>query len=73
VCRELKYYDILPEKCTGCHICFRVCPVSAISGYPKEIHEIDQELCIKCGMCLEKCPDKFNAIEVYPGSKPEKV
>jgi Fe-S-cluster-containing hydrogenase component 2 len=50
-----------------------VCPVSAISGYPKEIHEIDQELCIKCGMCLEKCPDKFNAIEVYPGSKPEKV
>jgi NADH:ubiquinone oxidoreductase subunit F (NADH-binding)/NAD-dependent dihydropyrimidine dehydrogenase PreA subunit len=73
VCRELKYYDILPEKCTGCHICFRVCPVSAISGYPKEVHEIDQELCIKCGMCLEKCPDKFNAIEVYPGSKPEKV
>ncbi|MCA1758083.1 MAG: NADH-quinone oxidoreductase subunit NuoF [Bacteroidales bacterium] len=70
VCRELKYYDILPEKCTGCHICFRVCPVSAISGHPKEIHEIDQELCIKCGMCLEKCPDKFNAIEVYPGSKP---
>lgn len=70
VCRELKYYDILPDKCTGCHICFKVCPVSAISGHPKEIHVIDQELCIKCGLCLEKCPVKFNAIEVYPGAKP---
>lgn len=69
VCKELIYYDIIAEKCTGCHLCFKVCPVSAISGDPKEIHVIDQELCIKCGMCLEKCPDKFNAIEVYAGSK----
>lgn len=69
VCRDLKYYEILPDKCTGCHICFKACPVSAISGYPKELHEIDQSLCIKCGMCLDKCPEKFNAIEVYPGYK----
>jgi NADH:ubiquinone oxidoreductase subunit F (NADH-binding)/(2Fe-2S) ferredoxin/ferredoxin len=69
VCKDLKYYEIIPEKCTGCHICFKACPVSAISGYPKELHEIDQSLCIKCGMCLDKCPDKFNAIEVYPGNK----
>ncbi|MDZ7738015.1 MAG: NADH-quinone oxidoreductase subunit NuoF [Bacteroidales bacterium] len=69
VCNELKYYEILPDKCTGCHICFKACPVDAISGIPKEIHEIDQELCIKCGVCMEKCPDKFNAIELYAGSK----
>lgn len=69
VCKDLKYYDIIEEKCTGCHICFKVCPVSAISGKPKELHVIDQDLCIKCGMCLEKCPDKFNAIELHPGSK----
>ncbi len=69
VCRELKYYDILPDKCTGCHICFKACPVDAISGAPKELHIIDQELCIKCGMCMEKCPAKFNAIESYPGNK----
>ncbi len=67
VCRDLKYYEILHDKCTGCHICFKACPVSAISGYPKEVHIIDQALCIKCGMCLDKCPDKFSAIEVYPG------
>ncbi|MFC2104601.1 NADH-ubiquinone oxidoreductase-F iron-sulfur binding region domain-containing protein [Bacteroidota bacterium] len=69
VCKDLKYFDILPDKCTGCHICFKACPVSAISGTPKELHEIDQKLCIKCGMCLDKCPEKFSAIELYPGNK----
>jgi NADH-quinone oxidoreductase subunit F len=69
VCKELIYYDVLPDKCTGCHICFRACPVKAISGHPKDPHLIDQEMCIKCGMCMEKCPVKFSAIERYPGKK----
>ncbi len=69
VCRELKYYDIIDSKCTGCHLCFKVCPVKAISGNPKDIHIIDQNLCIKCGMCLDKCPIKFNAIECFAGNK----
>ncbi len=69
VCKELIFYDILPDKCTGCHICFKVCPASAISGDPKELHKIDQSLCIKCGMCMDKCPEKFSAIDVYPGNK----
>lgn len=69
VCRDLKYYDIIEDKCTGCHACFSVCPVNAISGKPKDIHSIDQDVCIKCGMCIEKCPVKFNAIEVHPGAK----
>ncbi len=69
VCKELKYYDIIEDKCTGCHACFSVCPTNAISGNPKEVHTICQDSCIACGLCFEKCPDKFNAIEVYPGSK----
>lgn len=69
VCKELIYYDILPVKCTGCHICFKSCPVDAISGKPKMLHIIDQDLCIKCGMCMDKCPVKFSAIEKYPGKK----
>jgi NADH-quinone oxidoreductase subunit F len=69
VCKDLKYYDILEDKCTGCHICFKACPVAAIRGNPKDLHIIDQDLCIKCGMCLDKCPVKFSAIEVYPGNK----
>jgi NADH-quinone oxidoreductase subunit F len=69
VCKELIFYDILPDKCTGCHICFKACPVEAISGHPKDPHLIDQNLCIKCGMCMEKCPVKFSAIERYAGKK----
>ena len=69
VCRDLIYYDIIEDKCTGCHACYSVCPVNAISGNPKDIHNIDQDTCVKCGLCFEKCPDKFSAIEVHPGAK----
>lgn len=60
VCKELLEYVILPDKCTGCTACVRVCPVDAISGQRKEAHTIDTELCIKCGACMEKC--RFDAI-----------
>jgi len=61
-CTKLIKYDIIEEKCTGCTICKRVCPVDCISGERKELHVIDQEACIKCGVCLVKCP--FDAIIV---------
>ncbi len=60
VCKDLLEYYILPEKCTGCTLCVKICPVSCISGQVKHCHVIDQDLCIKCGVCLEKC--KFDAI-----------
>ncbi|MDR1253624.1 MAG: NADH-quinone oxidoreductase subunit NuoF [Oscillospiraceae bacterium] len=60
VCKALLQYKILPEKCKGCTLCARNCPAGAISGKVKEIHIIDQQKCIKCGVCCSKC--KFNAI-----------
>jgi NADH:ubiquinone oxidoreductase subunit F (NADH-binding)/(2Fe-2S) ferredoxin len=60
VCTELLHYEINPEKCLGCTACARACPVSCISGAPKQAHVIDQEKCIKCGNCLQKC--RFGAV-----------
>ncbi|HBL76875.1 MAG: NADH dehydrogenase [Bacteroidetes bacterium GWF2_42_66] len=59
-CKKLLHYSIDDEKCTGCTLCFRNCPVGAISGEKRSPHYIDQSLCIKCGVCLEKC--KFGAV-----------
>ncbi len=60
VCRKLVKIRIIPEECKKCGACAKVCPVGAIQGKPKEIHQIDPEKCIKCEACFEKCP--FQAI-----------
>ena len=60
VCKDLLSITIVEDKCKGCTLCSRVCPVGAISGTVKNPHVIDQSKCIKCGACIEKC--KFGAI-----------
>ena len=60
ICKDLMQYYIVPEQCKGCSKCSRVCPVGAISGVIKQPFVIDQDKCIKCGMCISSCP--FHAI-----------
>jgi NADH:ubiquinone oxidoreductase subunit F (NADH-binding)/Pyruvate/2-oxoacid:ferredoxin oxidoreductase delta subunit len=62
VCKALISYSINADKCTGCHVCAKKCPVNAISGEIKQKHKISHDKCIKCGVCEESC--KFNAVEV---------
>jgi len=61
-CKPLLTYSIDNEKCTGCTLCSRKCPVGAISGAMKQPHTIDLNKCTRCGKCSEVC--RFNAVEV---------
>jgi NADH:ubiquinone oxidoreductase subunit F (NADH-binding)/(2Fe-2S) ferredoxin len=70
-CKSLSSFHILPDKCQGCGICKRGCPVEAISGDKRLIHIIDQGKCIKCGNCLDVCPVRFNAVVKVSGEKPQ--
>ncbi len=62
VCKSLLSYYIDTDKCKGCTLCRRNCPVNAISGEGKAPHEIDPSKCLKCGQCIAHC--KFGAITI---------
>jgi len=68
-CSELTSYYILPDKCEGCGICLRACPVEAISGGKRMVHVIDQDKCTKCGTCLSICPERFSAVVKASGEE----
>jgi NADH:ubiquinone oxidoreductase subunit F (NADH-binding)/Fe-S-cluster-containing hydrogenase component 2 len=68
-CTALINYVILPDKCQGCGICLRDCPVEAISGGKRMVHVVNQSKCIKCGSCINVCPQKFQAIVKVSGEK----
>ena len=58
-CTALLDYFIT-DACKGCTKCTKVCPADAIVGKVKEVHEVDNSKCLKCGACLDSC--KFGAI-----------
>jgi len=60
ICPSLLVY-IINEACTGCGAWKKVCPVEAIADNLKEIHSIDQDKYISCGLCYNTC--KFDAID----------
>jgi len=62
VCKPLIKFTVNPDNCIGCTACAKACPTKCISGERKEVHFIDQEKCVKCGICRDTC--KFDAIDI---------
>jgi len=60
-CRNLCSFQIT-DACTGCMVCVKNCPVNAISGEKKKMHLIDQQTCIRCGVCRDVC--KYDSVAV---------
>ncbi len=67
VCKDLVTFSIDVEKCIGCGICAKNCPVDAITrtdyiapGHKLASFQIDAEKCVKCGVCIGNC--KFKAV-----------
>lgn len=57
-CKAMSKITINEEKCKGCGLCQKQCPVDAIKGEAREIRTINQDECIKCGTCIQSCPFK---------------
>lgn len=50
-------YKVIKEKCVGCKICIKECPVKAIKMVGNKAI-IDATKCVGCGLCVGKCPVK---------------
>lgn len=59
---------IREEECIGCTKCIQACPVDAIVGAAKLLHQVVEHDCTGCGLCVEPCP--VDCIDLMPLPEP---
>lgn len=60
--------SINPNECIGCTKCIQACPVNAIVGGPRLMHDIIPDLCTGCDLCIPHCP--VDCIDIIPSEHP---
>ncbi|MDR3039098.1 MAG: [FeFe] hydrogenase, group A [Candidatus Adiutrix sp.] len=54
--------------CTGCQECSRVCPNLAIEGRPHQPQKVNEDKCVRCGQCVQKCKSYVSLAEHGSGA-----
>ncbi len=60
-CKELLKFEVVENACKKCGLCFKICPVDAVTWEKGGVAIIDKEKCTKCTSCYDAC--RFMAIE----------
>jgi NADH-quinone oxidoreductase subunit F/NAD(P)H dehydrogenase (quinone)/NADP-reducing hydrogenase subunit HndC len=55
-CVALLKFEVDPDECIKCGLCFKQCPAGAVEWKKKEVAWIDKDKCIKCMTCINNCP-----------------
>ena len=57
-----------PNLCIGCRSCADICPVSAVTGMPKNLFAVIESACTGCALCVPACP--MDCIELFEPGRP---
>jgi NADH-quinone oxidoreductase subunit F len=60
-CKALLKFEVVESACKKCGLCFKICPVDAVTWEKGGLAVIDKEKCTKCTSCYDAC--RFMAIE----------
>jgi len=58
--------EIDRNKCTGCNVCYNVCPQNVIKMENKKAYIENYINCMECGACALNC--QFDAINLTKGT-----
>jgi Na+-translocating ferredoxin:NAD+ oxidoreductase RNF subunit RnfB len=65
--RSRRFLVIDEEKCVGCDLCFKICPISGVLLPSENGHIVIAQrlLCAGCAKCVERCPSRAIQLKIY--------